>query len=116
MTRKRQFFSLLTGLTLALAPILDAHATGWTGKLTLTSVSDVDFQGEVVLFAVNQAVDNSAGCTGSSNYAIRDANTIKGALALLTTAFITGIQVTVYVTGACDSSGVPSVNSVTISN
>ena len=114
--RKNRAVTLSIGTTLAMAVCLEAQAVGWTTNLTVTSVSDVDFQGEVVTFAVNQSVDNSAGCAGSGSYAIRDANTLKGTLALLTTAFVTGTQIRAYVTGACDATGVPNVNSVTITN
>jgi len=116
MVWKLKTVGLLAVLVLAAVPVSGAQETGWTGKFTVTSVSDVDFQGDVVMLTVNQAIDNSAGCTGSGSYALRDESRIKGYLALLTTAFVAGVSVEVFVTGVCDPAGVPSINSVTMTN
>jgi hypothetical protein len=79
---------------------------------TVTSVSDVDYGGELVQITVSQSV--VTGCTYASAYVIRDTNIIKGGLALLIAARLSGISVNLFVTGACDSSGLPLVASVSL--
>ncbi len=72
---------------------------GWIRSITITTISDNDIDGEVVQFTVNEVVVNPAHCADSTGYAIRDPNTLRGSLALLTSAFVTGKQVDLFVTG-----------------
>ena len=65
--------------------------------------------GEVVLLTVSEVVDNPGHCTNPTGYALRDAATLKGSLALLTSALVTSRQVDLFVTGTCDATGMPSV-------
>jgi len=99
------------GLVTGYAALADPTPQVVTNQ-TVTSVSDVDYGGEVVSFTVSQPV--VTGCTYTNQYAIRDTNIMKGALALLIVARLAGNSVNFYVTGACDSSGVPLVASVTV--
>jgi hypothetical protein len=105
-------FSAIGVLALLAAPA--AQASGWTAGLTLHMVADSDYQGEVVQFSVDQPIDNSAGCQNTDTYILRNPNTIKGGLALLTAAFLAGRQVSVFVSGTCDASGRPNVTAVQI--
>jgi hypothetical protein len=77
---------------------------------TVTSVGDVDYGGEVVAITVSQPV--VTGCTYATQYVIRDINVIKGGLAVLIAARLSGNSVNLYVTGDCDTTGQPLVASV----
>jgi hypothetical protein len=103
-------FAAITALVLVAAPA--AQASGWTAGLTLHVVADSDYQGEVVQFSVDQPTDNSAGCQNTDTYILRNPNTIKGGLALLTAAFLERRQVSVFVSGTCDASGRPNVTAI----
>jgi hypothetical protein len=91
-----------------------ALASGWSRAITITTLTDNDIDGEVVQFTVNEVVDNPGHCADSTGYAIRDPNTLRGSLALLMSAFVTGKQVDLFVTGTCDKSGMPAVTGVTL--
>lgn len=91
-----------------------AAASGWTGGLTLTSVTDSEYSGEIVQITVTVPLDNSAGCATTDTYVLRDPNTIKGGLALLAAAFLAGRQVSVFVNGTCDAIGRPNITAVTL--
>jgi hypothetical protein len=105
------FFAAALGLVAGYAASADPTPQIVSNQ-TVTSVSDVDYGGEMVSFTVSQPV--VTGCTYTNQYAIRDTNIMKGALALLIVARLSGNSVNFYVTGACDSSGVPLVASVTV--
>lgn len=85
-------------------------APQWVTGLTVTSVADVDYNGELVQVFVAQGV--VSGCTYSDAYDIQDPYILKGSLALLTTAMVAGRQVTMWVTGASDSAGRPLISNV----
>jgi hypothetical protein len=93
--------------TLCLNPL--AEASGWSRNLTVTSVGDNDISGEVVQITVNEIVDNPGHCANSTGYAIRNAATLKGSLALLSSAFVAGRLIDLFVTGTCDATGMPLV-------
>jgi hypothetical protein len=88
--------------------------SGWIRSITIATISDNDIDGEVVLLTVNEVVDNPAHCADSTGYAIRDPNTLRSSLALLMSAFVTGKQVDLFVTGSCDKTGMPAVSGVTL--
>jgi hypothetical protein len=87
---------------------------GWIRSVSVATISDNDIDGEVVQFSVNEVVDNPAHCADSTGYAIRDPNTLRGSLALLMSAFVTGKQVDLFATGGCDKTGMPAVSGVTL--
>jgi hypothetical protein len=89
-----------------------ALASGWTAPLSLVSVTELEASGEVVQIVVSQPVDNSAGCQFSDAYMVRDANILKGSLALLEGALIAGRPIAVAVATTCDATGRPAVNAV----
>lgn len=102
---------LLGSLLIAVAPVALGNPTAqWVTNLTVTSVSDNDYGGEVVQVTVSQG--SVLGCTYTDAYEIRDINTTKGSLALLTAAFIAGRPVDLFVSGTCDSTGRPDVTAV----
>jgi hypothetical protein len=84
-------------------------APGWNRSVAVTSLGEDDVGGEVVQFTVSEVVDNSAHCPNLTGYAIRDSATLRGGLALLTSAMLTGRQVDIFVTGTCDATGMPNV-------
>ena len=69
-----------------------ALPSGWIRSITIETISDSDIDGEVVQITVSEVVDNPAHCADSTGYAIRDPNTVRGSLALLMSAFVTGKQ------------------------
>ena len=77
--------------------------------MTVTSLGENKVGGEVVQFTVSEVVDNSGHCPDISGYAIRDPATLKGSLALLTSAMVARRQVDLFVTGTCDANGMPNV-------
>ena len=91
-----------------------AWGAGWNYAVTLISVEDNNFNGEVVQFAVSQSVDNSAGCSNATMYAIRDSATMHGSLAILTAALLAGRPVDIWTTGTCDPTGFPQVVGVAL--
>ena len=91
-----------------------ALAAGWSRAISLTSLTVNNICGEVVQFSVNEVVENPGHCTDPTGYAIRDSATVRSSLALLTSAFMIGKQVDLYVTGTCDQSGMPLVIGVTL--
>lgn len=102
---------LMGAALIAAAPVALGDPTAQlVTNLTVTSVIDTDYGGEVVQVAVSQGV--VSGCTYTDAYDITDANIIKGSLALLTAALISGQPVNLFVSGACDSAGRPIVSSV----
>jgi hypothetical protein len=84
-------------------------ASGWNRSVTITSVGENNVSGEVVQFTVNEVVDNPGHCPDRTGYAIRDPATLRGALALLTSALVAQRQVDLFVTGTCDATGMPNV-------
>jgi hypothetical protein len=84
-------------------------ASGWNRSLTVTSLGENNVGGEVVQITVSDVVDNSGHCPNITGYAIRDSATLRGALALLTSAMLAGRQVDLFVTGTCDATGMPNV-------
>jgi hypothetical protein len=87
----------------------DVLAPGWNRSVTVTSLGENNVGGEVVQFTVNEVVDNSGHCSDHTGYAIRDSATLRGALALLTSAMLAGRQVDLFVTGTCDATAMPNV-------
>jgi hypothetical protein len=84
-------------------------ASGWNRSVTITSLGENNVGGEVVQFTVNEVVDNPGHCPDKTGYAIRDPATLRGSLALLTSALIAQRQVDFFVTGTCDATGMPNV-------
>jgi hypothetical protein len=84
-------------------------ASGWVRGVTVTSLGENNVGGEVALLTVSEIVDNPGHCTNSTGYALRDTATLKGSLALLTSALVTSRQVDLFITGTCDATGMPSV-------
>jgi hypothetical protein len=84
-------------------------ASGWNRSVTVTSLGENNVGGEVVQFTVNEVVDNPGHCPDKTGYAIRDPATLRGSLALLTSALIAQRQVDLFVTGTCDATGMPNV-------
>jgi hypothetical protein len=109
---------LVTAMMLAIGVAAFTQAlalpSGWIRSITITTISDNDIDGEVVQITVNEVVDNPAHCADSTGYAIRDPNTLRSSLALLTSAFMTGKQVDLFVTGGCDKTGMPAFSGVTL--
>ena len=103
-------------LCIAVAVYTEAIALplGWIRSITITTISVNDIDGEVVQFTANEVVENPAHCADSTGYAIRDPNTLRSSLALLMSAFVTGKQVDLFVTGGCDKTGMPAVSGVTL--
>ena len=91
-----------------------AFGAGWIRAISIASLTVNDVGGEVVQFSVNEVVENPGHCTDATGYAIRDPATLRSSLALLTSAFITGKQVDLYLTGTCDQTGMPAVTGVTL--
>ena len=84
-------------------------ASGWNRSVTITSLGENNVSGEVVQFTVNEVVDNPGHCPDKTGYAIRDPATLRGSLALLTSALVAQRQVDLFVTGTCDATGMPNV-------
>jgi hypothetical protein len=82
---------------------------GWNRTVTITSLGENNVSGEVVQFTVNEVVDNPRHCPDNTRYAIRDPATLRGSLALLTSALVAQRHVDLFVTGTCDASGMPNV-------
>lgn len=102
----------IIAMSLSLQPV--AWASGWSRALTVTSIAEINVGGEVILVSVGELVDNTGHCATPIGYAIRDSATLKGSLALLTSALVAGRQVNLFVTGTCDATGRPSVIGVTL--
>jgi hypothetical protein len=86
-----------------------ALASGWIRSVTVTTLGENNVGGEVVQFTVNDVVDNPGHCPDATGYAIRDPATLKGSLALLSSAMVTGRHIDIFVTGTCDATGMPNV-------
>jgi hypothetical protein len=86
-----------------------ALASGWNRSVTVTTIGENNVGGEVVQFTVNEVVDNPGHCPDATGYAIRDPATLKGSLALLSSAMVTGRHIDIFVTGTCDATGMPNV-------
>jgi hypothetical protein len=84
-------------------------AAGWNRSVTITSLGENNVSGEVVQFTVNEVVDNPGHCPDKTGYAIRDPATLRGSLALLTSALLTQRHVDLFVTDSCDATGMPAV-------
>lgn len=89
-------------------------AAGWTADVTPVAITHSLYAGEIVQVDIAEAMDNSAGCSVADFYVIRDAAHVKGALALLTAALISGRKLKLFVTGTCDATGRPNVVGVTL--
>jgi hypothetical protein len=89
-------------------------AGGWIRDLTVTSIGENDIGGEVVQFTVREEISNSVRCPDLSGYAIRDPATLRGALALLMSSLVAQHKVDLFLTGTCDSTGMPGVIGVVI--
>ena len=86
-----------------------ALASGWIRALEITSVGENNLNGEVVQFTVREEIDGSVRCPDVTGYAIRDSATLKGSLALLTSAMVAQRKVDLFLTGTCDATGMPNV-------
>jgi hypothetical protein len=75
-----------TAVTVGLQTL--AFASGWNRSVTVTSIGENNVSGEVVQFTVSEVIDNSGHCSDITGYAIRDPTTIRGSLALLTSAMV----------------------------
>jgi hypothetical protein len=99
-------------LALSTSPARATPTPQFANALTVVTVADVDFGGELVEIYVSQPV--VTGCTGADYYVIRDTNIIKGSLAIAMAALIAGRPIDLYVAGTCDTSGEPLVVSVSM--
>jgi hypothetical protein len=86
-----------------------AWASGWIRGLDITSLGENNLGGEVVQFTVREEIDSSVRCPDVTGYAIRDSATLKGSLALLTSAMVAQRKVDLFLTGTCDATGMPNV-------
>ena len=86
-----------------------ALASGWNRSVTVTTIGENNVAGEVVQFTVGEVVDNPGHCPDATGYAIRDPATLRGSLALLTSAMVSGRHIDIFVTGTCDPTGMPNV-------
>ena len=86
-----------------------APASGWNRSVTVTTIGENNVGGEVVQFTVGEVVDNPGHCPDATGYAIRDTATLRGSLALLTSAMVSGRHIDIFVTGTCDATGMPNV-------
>ena len=84
-------------------------ASGWSRGLTVTSLGENNVGGEVVQLTVKEEIDSSVHCPDVTGYAIRDSATLKGSLALLTSAMLANRKVDLFLTGTCDATGMPNV-------
>jgi hypothetical protein len=86
-----------------------ALASGWIRGLDITSIGENNLGGEVVQLTVREEIDSSVRCQDSTGYAIRDSATLRGSLALLTSAMVAQRKVDLFLTGTCDATGMPNV-------
>jgi hypothetical protein len=86
-----------------------AFASGWIRGLDITSLGENNFGGEVVQLTVREEIDSSVRCQDNTGYAIRDSATLRGSLALLTSAMVAQRKVDLFLTGTCDVTGMPNV-------
>jgi hypothetical protein len=105
----KQFASTAIALIALSASLAIAETSGWSRGLTVTSIEENNVGGEVVKITVTELIDNSGHCSNPTGYALRDSATLKGSLALLSSALVTRRQVDLFVTGTCDATGMPSV-------
>jgi hypothetical protein len=84
-------------------------AAGWNRSVIVTTLGENNVGGEVVQFTVGEVVDNPGHCPDATGYAIRDPATLKGSLAQLSSAMVTGRHIDIFVTGTCDATGMPNV-------
>jgi hypothetical protein len=91
-----------------------ALASGWSRGLTVTSVGENNVGGKVVQFTVNEEIDRSVRCPDLTGYGIRDSVTLKGSLSLLLMAMASARKVDVFLTGTCDTTGMPIVLGVVV--
>jgi hypothetical protein len=95
--------------TLSICAQQVAMAAGWIRGLDVISLGENNVGGEVVQFTVREEIDSSVHCPDVTGYAVRDSATLKGSLALLTSAMVAQRKVDVFVTGTCDATGMPAV-------
>jgi hypothetical protein len=100
---------IMTAVVITLCLQTAALASGWNRSVTVTSLGENNVGGEVVQFTVSEVVDNSGHCPNITAYTIRDSATLRGSLALLTSAMVAGRQIDLFVTGTCDTTGMPNV-------
>jgi hypothetical protein len=86
-----------------------ALASGWNRSVTVTTLGENNVGGEIVQFTVSEVVDNPGHCPDATGYAIRDPATLKGSLALLSSAMVASRHIDIFVTGTCDATGMPNV-------
>jgi hypothetical protein len=86
-----------------------ALASGWVRGLDIVTLGENNLGGEVVQFTVREEIDSSVRCPDMTGYAIRDSATLKGSLALLTSAMLAQRKLDLFLTGACDATGMPNV-------
>jgi hypothetical protein len=106
---KSRFLRIVASAAVALGLQTMALASGWNRTVTVTSLGENNISGEVVQFTVNEVVDNPGHCPDKTGYAIRDPATLRGSLALLTSALIAQRHVDLFVTDTCDVTGMPIV-------
>jgi hypothetical protein len=106
---KSHFLTMIMAVVVAVSLQSIVLASGWNRSVTITSLGENNVSGEVVQFTVNEVVDNPGHCPDKTGYAIRDPATLRGSLALLTSALIAHRQVDLFVTGTCDATGMPNV-------
>jgi hypothetical protein len=104
----------VAAITVVLGMQTVALASGWNRSVTVTTLGENNVGGEVVQFTVGEVVDNSGHCSDATGYAIRDPATLKGSLALLSSAMVTGRHIDIFVTGTCDATGMPNVIGVVL--
>jgi hypothetical protein len=86
-----------------------AMAAGWIRGLDVISLGENNLGGEVVQFTVRGEMDSSVRCPDVTGYAVRESATLRGSLALLTSAMLAQRKVDVFETGTCDATGMPAV-------
>lgn len=106
---KSYFLTMIKAVVVVLSLQSIVLASGWNRSVTITSLGENNVNGEVVQFTVNEVVDNPGHCPDKTGYAVRDPATLRGSLALLTSALIAQRQVDLFVTGTCDATGMPNV-------
>jgi hypothetical protein len=111
---KSHSLTMIMAVVVAVGLQSNVLASGWNRSVTVTSVGENNVSGEVVQFTVNEVVDNPGHCPDKTGYAIRDPATLRGSLALLTSALVAQRQVDLLVTGTCDATGMPNVIGVNL--
>jgi hypothetical protein len=109
ISMKSHTLTIVTAVLTAIGVQSVVLASGWNRSVTITTIGENNVSGEDVQITVNEVVDNPGHCPDKTGYAIRDPVTLRGSLALLTSALLAQRQVDLFVTGTCGATGMPSV-------